>query len=375
MTRRVAMNLLWCVPGVGGSEEYLVRQLTGLTEIDHDYEVEVFAPAGFADRQPAIAAAYTVHEAPSDCSRRAVRVALEHTWLASRTARHDLVHHGGGTLPRRGNRRTVLTVHDVQWTEYPQYVSPLKLRYLRRVVPASLRRAARIVVPTHYVAHTLSTNFGTPLGRVGVVRHGIERALMSDASSENELRAGLGLGEGPVLVFPGITHPHKNHGFVLRMMATGNEAWRDPSLRAVFAGSAGSHEEHVRSLVRELGLSDRVVMPGRVPARDRNGLLRMADAMVFPSEYEGFGAPVIEAMACGTPVIASDRGSLPEVVGDAGIVAPLVTDAWNAALLDARARRAGIVQAGTERVRMFTTALSASDLVREYDLAMIEVGS
>ncbi len=372
MTGRVAMNLLWCVPGVGGSEEYLVRQLIGLTEIEHDYEIEVFAPAGFGERQPGVAAAYRVHEAPSDCSRRSVRVALEHTWLASRTAPFDLVHHGGGTLPRRGNRRTVLTVHDVQWTQYPQYVSPLKLRYLRRVVPSSLQRATRVVVPTHFVAHTLAEHFATPLSRVGVVRHGIERDLTIDATDENELRTRYGLGDGPVLVFPGITHPHKNHEFVLRLMAEGNDAWRDPSLRVVFAGSPGSHESHVRSVIADLGLADRVVMPGRVTSRDRNGLLGMADAMVFPSEYEGFGAPVIEAMMCATPVITSDRGSLPEVVGDAGIVAPLETGAWNSALLEARARRDGLVQAGRERVRGFTTALSASDLVREYDLAVIE---
>jgi glycosyltransferase involved in cell wall biosynthesis len=115
-------------------------------------------------------------------------------------------------------------------------------------------------------------------------------------------------------------------------------------------------------------------MPGRVSARDRNGLLKMADAMVFPSEYEGFGAPVIEAMMCATPVIASDRGSLPEVVGDAGVVAPLTVDAWNGALGTARARRDELVEAGRRRVRGFTTALSASDLVREYDLAVIEAG-
>lgn len=372
MTRRVAMNLLWCVPGVGGSEEYLVRQLAGLREIAHEYEVEVFAPQGFSGRHADVASHHVVHEAPSDCSRRAVRIALEHSWLASRTRSFDLVHHGGGTLPRGGGPTTVLTVHDVQWTEYPQYVSPVKRRYLSRVVPSSLQRATRIVVPTHFVARTLVDSFGCSFRRIGVVRHGIETSLADDAATETELRARFGLGAGPVLVFPGITHPHKNHGFLLELMANGSEAWRDPMLRMVFAGSAGSHESHVRDVVSRLGLSERVVMPGRVTARDRNGLLKMADAMVFPSEYEGFGAPVIEAMMCSTPVIASDRGSLPEVVGDGGVVAPLVNDAWNAALDSVRSRRDEIVAAGRRRVRQFTTSLSASDLVREYDLALIE---
>ena len=368
------MNLLWCVPGVGGSEEYLVRQLAGLREIPHAYEIEVFAPRGFASRHAGISSTYVVHEAPSDCLRRSVRIALEHSWLASRTRSFDLVHHGGGTLPRGGGSATVLTVHDVQWTEYPHYVSPVKLRYLSRVVPSSLRRATRIVVPTHFVARTLVDSFGESFGRVGVVRHGIETALVDDATEETDLRRRFGLGTGPVLVFPGITHPHKNHRFLLDQMVAGDESWRDPGLRVVFAGSAGSHDGDVRAAVERLGLSGRVVMPGRVSARDRNGLLKMADAMVFPSEYEGFGAPVIEAMMCGTPVIASDRASLPEVVGDGGVVAPLTVDAWNTALGSARTRRNEIVDAGRRRVRSFTTALSASDLVREYDLALIEAG-
>jgi hypothetical protein len=147
------MNLLWCVPGVGGSEEYLVRQLLGLADIEHDYEIEVFAPHGFSQRQPKIASLYTVHEAPNDCSRRAVRIWLEHTWLAKKTRGFSLVHHGGGTLPRRGNANTLLTIHDIQWIDYPHYVSPVKLRYLRRVVPSSVRHASRVAVPSRTMDH------------------------------------------------------------------------------------------------------------------------------------------------------------------------------------------------------------------------------
>lgn len=370
MTYRVAMNLLWCVPGVGGSEEYLVRQLLGLSEIDHDFTIEVFAPKGFSERQPTIANLYLVHEAPSDCMRREVRVLLEHTWLARRTRGFHLVHHGGGTLPRGGNSNTVLTVHDIQWTEYPHYVSPLKLKYLQRTVPSSVRRATRVVVPTHFVAHTLASAFGTPSSRVGVVRHGLESSLSTEASSEAELRSRLQLGAGPVLVFPAITHPHKNHEFLLKMMVEGNEAWRDESLRIVFAGSAGSHDESVRTMIRTLGLESRVVLPGRVSAADRNGLLKMADAMVFPSQYEGFGAPLIEAMRFGAPVLASNCGSIPEVVGQAGVVAPLTVNAWNSSLLRLRSERSVLVSAGMKRAEEFTASLSASDLVREYHTAL-----
>ena len=367
---RIAMNLLWCVPGVGGSEEYLVRQLLGLAEIEHDYDIEVFAPLGFSHRQPRIASLYKVHEASHDCSRRAVRIWLEHTWLAKQTRGYSLVHHGGGTLPRRGNKTTLLTIHDIQWIDYPHYVSPVKLRYLQRVVPSSVRRASRIAVPSRFVADSLTKAFGTATKNIGIVRHGLETDLNTIATDESVLRAKFSLGDGPALVFPAITHPHKNHLFLLQLLVNAGGAWADPSLRVVFAGSEGSHHERVTAFIKEHNLSSRVVMPGRVSSEDRNGLLKMADAMVFPSEYEGFGAPVIEAMLMGAPVICSDRASLPGVVGDAGLVLPLAPDAWTNALDTVRARRTELVALGHSRSQLFTAALSASDLVEQYRIAL-----
>ena len=369
-THRVAMNLLWCVPGVGGSEEYLVRQLLGLAAISHDYDVHVFAPRGFSARQPLVAASCTVHEAPSSCARRAMRIVLEHTWLAWNTRGFHVVHHGGGSIPRIGNRATLLTIHDVQWIDYPNYVAPIKLRYLRNMVPSSVRRAIRIAVPSHFVADTLVRAFEVSPDKVGVVRHGLETTFDGEATPEASLRASLGLGEGPVLVYPAITHPHKNHEFLLQLMADGAGAWADPSLRLVFAGSAGSSEDAVRARVVALGLSGRVVMPGRVSYADRNGLLALADAMVFPSEYEGFGAPVIEAMRFGTPVICSDRASLPEVAGDAGLVCPLVASDWVKALDDVRIRRDELITAGHARALQFTADISAAELVEQYDIVV-----
>ncbi|CAB4611260.1 unannotated protein [freshwater metagenome] len=372
--RTVAMNLLWCVPGVGGSEEYLLRQLSGLAHIDHNYEVHVFAPRGFSDRHPEVASIFAVHEAPSDCLRRSQRIAIEHTWLALQTRGFDVVHHGGGSVPRIGNRNTLLTVHDVQWIDYPHYVAPVKLRYLKNMVPSSLRRAARVAVPSRFVAGTLTQAFGTSPEKIGVVRHGLEAAFDSEATSEQELRRKYELGAGPVLVYPAITHPHKNHQFLLRLMGNAQGAWADPNVRLVCAGSAGSVDGDVRALIDSLGLNDRVVMAGRVSNADRNGLLAMAHAMVFPSEYEGFGAPVIEAMRSGAPVICSDRGSLPEVVGDAGLVCALEPDAWERALYAVSVRRNEFVSAGHERARMFTANISATELVQQYDVVVQRTG-
>ena len=369
---RIGVNLLWCVPGVGGSEEYLVRQLLGLTENTHECVVDVFAPKGFSSRQPGLASHFNIVEAPSRCARRVVRIVWEHTWLTWRTRRHAVVHHGGGTMPRWGRSATVLTIHDVQWTEYPEYVAPVKLRYLRRVVPSSLKRATRIVVPTHFVASTLVENFSVPSQKISVVRHGVEHDVVTQRTEEAVLRERWNLGSGPVWAFPAITHPHKNHLFVLELMAATTGPWADPAAHLVCAGSAGSSDAVVKQFIAQHGLENRVVMPGRISDVDRNGLLAMSEAMVFPSQYEGFGAPLIEAMHVGTPILASNCASIPEVVGDAGIVAPLERDAWIEGLHQLRVQRDDLIRRGQQRAAYFTTALSGADLLAAYHAALGE---
>ena len=364
----IAINMLWCVPGqVGGSEEYFVRQLLGLHEINAPFDVTVFAPRGFSVAHPDVAQNVRVVEVGNNCSNRELRVSLENTWLASKTRNFDLVHHGGGTLPSRGNASTLLTIHDVQYLSYPQYFNAMKLRYLRNRVPSSVRRATCIAAPTNYVRQSLDAAFGNVESRSFVVRHGMESNIGVNGTDEGDLRSRFHLGDARILMFPAMTHPHKNHEFVLRMLAG---PWRDDNLKLVMAGGHGLADTHVNQMIVELGLGDRAIRIGRVDANDRDGLIRLAEALVFPSMYEGFGAPVVEAMALGTPVIASDCASLPEVVGDAGLVLPLEESAWADALNEVGRRRAELIARGQTRSAQFTSAKSAEDLCVAYDAAL-----
>lgn len=364
----IAINMLWCVPGqVGGSEEYFVRQLLGLHEINAPFDVTVFAPRGFSVAHPDVAQNVRVVEVGNNCSNRELRVSLENTWLANKTRKFDLVHHGGGTLPSRGNASTLLTIHDVQYLSYPQYFNAMKLRYLRNRVPSSVRRATCIATPTNYVRQSLDAAFGNVESRSFVVRHGMEQNIGVNATDEGDLRSRFHLGDARILIFPAMTHPHKNHEFVLRMLAG---PWRDDNLKLVMAGGHGLADTHVNQMIVELGLGDRAIRIGRVDANDRDGLIRLAEALVFPSMYEGFGAPVVEAMALGTPVIASDCASLPEVVGDAGLVLPLEESAWADALNEVGRRRTELIARGQTRSAQFTSAKSAEDLCVAYDAAL-----
>ena len=117
------------------------------------------------------------------------------------------------------------------------------------------------------------------------------------------------------------------------------------------------------------GVGDRIVRPGRVPAADRDGLIALAEALVFPSEYEGFGAPVLEAMALGTPVVCSDRAALPEVVGDAGVVLPPTVEAWADALAKVAATVTSWSSAAASERPRFTVGGVGPALAAAYRLA------
>ena len=368
MTLSVGVNMLWCVPGhVGGSEEYFVRQLLGLSQLADRCAVTAFVPRGFVAVHPEVASAVEVVEAGHDCRSRARRVFAENTWLYSRSTSFDLVHHGGGTMPSRSSSPSVVTVHDLQYLTYPQYFTRTKLAYLGRRVPNAVRRATVVAVPSEHVKSTVVTSFGVDPSRVVVVRHGIESTLGSSPTPEAELRRRFSITTPRVLVYPAITHPHKNHEFLLRLLAS---AWSDPQLGIVFAGGAGLADDDVSRLVSELGLSSRVVRTGRVSPADRDGLIAMAEAVVFPSKFEGFGAPVLEAMAIGTPVIASDATALPEVIADGGIVRGLEANLWADALDVVRERRSELIVKGRARAANFSAVESARDLLGAYELAV-----
>jgi alpha-1,3-rhamnosyl/mannosyltransferase len=364
MTPRVAVNLLWCQPGrVGGSEQYLARQLAGLALTGPlNFDVAVYAPHGYAVAHPELAT-FAISESRSTGANRGARIARESTWLESRTRGVAITHHGGGTVPFRTNGHTLLTVHDVQYLTYPQYFSRARLAYLSYMMPRSLRRADAIAVPSGYVRDTLIDRFGLDASVVHVVVHGIESVDRSRLDvGAVQRRHGL---EGMrYFIYPAITHPHKNHRFLVDLLAG---PWRGTDINLLFIGGEGRAHGDLTAHIASRGVADRVRFTGHVGAIDRDSLVAGADALVFPSEYEGFGAPVAEAMALGVPVVASDRASLPGVIGDGGLVLPLDPAAWADVPHRIDSDRNALVAAGSARAAAFSLLASGRDLRGVYD--------
>jgi alpha-1,3-rhamnosyl/mannosyltransferase len=255
----------------------------------------------------------------------------------------------------------MLTVHDLQYLRYPEFFGRVKLAWLASAVPASVARAVVVTVPSEFVKGTVVDAFAYPAERIVVVPHGVERPPAPAGERERER----------VVLYPAITHPHKNHVLLLRAFAALGPGYDD--VRLVLLGGDGLAATDVTREMERLRIGDRVVRPGRVPDAERDGWYDRAMVMAFPSLYEGFGAPVLEAMAAGCPVVAADATALPEVTaGAAVLVEPTDVEAWTGALqhlLDDGAERSRLAEAGLRRARELSATASARSLLGAYRLA------
>ncbi len=376
----IAVNLLWLVPGtVGGSEEYLTRQLRGLAEAaPSDLDLTLFVLAPFLDAHPDLVAAFPTVAWPGDGRSKLRRVAAENTWLASQLGHgnFDLVHHGGGVVPAHHVVPAVLTIHDLQPLVLPGNFHPVKRHYLGAMLPRSAHRARLVLTPSDQVGRSVVELLGVPEARVRTVPHGIEpvgpRTPERDAAVD-VVRRRYRI-DGPYFLLPGITHRHKNHVGLVQAFAL--VLATRPEAHLVLAGGAGAAEGALLAEIERLGAGRRVHRLGRIPRADVDALLDGATALTFPSRFEGFGAPVLEAMARGCPVIASNAAALPEVLDGAGrLLPPDDLRGWADAmisLLDDPAERRRLAEAGRRRAGAYTWHRSAAALLDAYRWALAE---
>ena len=373
---KIGVNLLWLVPGVvGGSEGYITALLHGLLQVPAEQRPEIilFALPSFAAAHPVLAANFPVVVAPVSGRRRPIRVAVENSWLAvaARRRRIALMHHAGGTMPFLRLTPAVVTVHDLQYRTYPEYFRSIKRRFLAVAMPMSARRARLVLTSSDFVRTTVVQAFGIATSHVAVIPHGADVVTPERTSSIETVRLRYGLA-GPFFVYPAITYPHKNHLLLLDALA--EVVTRHPDVRLVLTGGEAQMEAAIVARSVELGLSDHVRRTGRVRAADLECMYENAIGLLFPSQYEGFGLPVVEAMRKGCPVVAADNTALPEVVGEAGLLASSDSaHEWAIAmnrLLDDETLRSTLSVAGRERAAQFSAVASAHLLIAAYRLAL-----
>ncbi len=306
----VGLNLVFCVPGETGGMETAARGL--IPQLGRQPGLRLTA---FVNREGAGSFA-GVDEVvvPVHATNRLEWVRGEQQHLPRLAARAgcDLVHSLGSTAPLRGPFRRVTTIHDLNYRMVPESHFGLRSLGMRVLVPAAARRSHRLLADSTSTRDDLVAHVGVPIDKVDVVPLGVALDRDVTPTPEPDLRARLELGERPLLLCVGAKRPHKNAGVVLEAMVA-----MKPAPVLVVTGYRSPYEAELRAQAD--ALRQQLRLPGYLSAPDLEGLYAAATCVVVPSLYEGFGLPVIEAMARGAPVVCSDRSSLPEVAGDAAL--------------------------------------------------------
>ncbi len=265
------------------------------------------------------------------------RILWEQTRLAALTRELELLHGLAFAAPVVAACPTIVTVHDLSFLRFPAAFRPLNRWYLSWVTRASVGRAARVIAVSESTRRDVIALCGIPPERVVTIPNGVTEDFSPASPLDSAaFRRQRGL-PAHYILFLGTLEPRKNLLCLLEAYAS----WRRRqagTAKLVIAGGKGWYYERIFARVGELGLAGEVIFPGYVPARELPWWYRAADAFVYPSMFEGFGLPVLEAMACGTPTITSTALALADVAGGAAL---LVDPTNTEALADAIGRVMG----------------------------------
>jgi glycosyltransferase involved in cell wall biosynthesis len=367
----VGLNLIYLVPGETGGMEVVARELIpALRQAAPDLCLTAFINREAAEAREGP----WIEEIPSVVvpvrARRRTEWVRGEQQLLPRMARRehvDLVHSFASTAPGWGRFRRVVTIHDLIYRIYPEAHSGVLSLGMHVLVGLAARRSHRVIADSKSTRDDLVRLLGVPRDRIDVVPLGVADGDREGPTPEAELRARYDLGTRPLALSVSAKRPHKNLVRLLEALVL-IPGERRPML--VLPGYPTWHERELRERARAADIETDVRFLSWVPTRDLEGLYAASSCFVFPSLYEGFGLPVLEAMRRGLPVACSDRSSLPEIAGNAALmfnpedpraiataVERLLTDAELAGRLQ---------QAGRQQTAAFTWEATAKGTVQSY---------
>jgi glycosyltransferase involved in cell wall biosynthesis len=323
---RIALNLHGFSPGRGGVETYLKNLLEALPLVDRDNKYLVLCDRLGEKWLETVSGDFVTQVVPYDRPglRWLVRGVLQRTCgydLLLKSLRGlsvDVVHHPLTVLNPRGLPfPAVLTFHDLQQEYYPEFFSAEELRKRRDSYLLSVQEARSIIAVSEHAKRGLVERYGIPEKKVHVVYHGFADCFgrISEPFELDETTRRYDL-QRPFMIYPAATWSHKNHLRLLSVVRRLVDQGRFDGELLLTGASMTAHDQVLTEISR-LDLEKSVRWLGYLPYEDLPRMYNLARLMVFPSLFEGFGLPVLEAMACGCPVACSNVTSLPEVAGDA----------------------------------------------------------
>jgi glycosyltransferase involved in cell wall biosynthesis len=359
--------------GIGRYTRGLIR---ALAQIDHENNYTLFS-AGQAPGAQGWPPNFSLRTVPVQARHLGIawhrlHLPMPADWLAGPA---DLFHSPDFTLPPLARARGVVTVHDLSFLTVPECADPRLRAFLARAVPSAVRRARRVLADSGNTADDLNRLLGVPADKISVVQAGIEPRFepVRDSDCLARVRARYQLPDHFILGL-GTLEPRKNFAGLIRAYGALQQR-AGVSQDLVIAGGPGWLYQGIYDEAKRQPLPMSIHFPGFVADEDLPALYSLADIFAFPSLYEGFGIPPLEAMACGTPVICANNSSLPEAVGDAALLIDArdegaLVDGLHTLVSDDRLR-ARLVRAGLARAGHFAWSGAASALLAAYRQAML----
>lgn len=361
--RTVAYNAMaLCEPASGVS--VTIRGLIGALANDGAQRVLVYTPRPLAGRVPS---GPHVQIRPSGWpgSSRTLRILWEQTRLPARLQADDagLLHAPAYVAPLAASCPVVLTVHDLHVFTHPQFCTLANRLHYRLLMPPSIRRAAAVIVFSEHVRRLVAAHFPDAAAKTAVIPPGVDPDMrpVTDAAARAAVVRRCRLPDR-YLLFVGDLAPRKN---LPRLLEAFHEIAREqPDLHLLLAGHAPGGQARLARAAAAMNLGARILWPGYVPRAHLPALYTLASALVYPSHDEGFGLPVLEAMACGCPVVTSAGSGPEEICGDAAKYchaadARSIAHAIRAQFADPDGCRQRVA-AGRQRAAAFTWARAAA---------------
>jgi glycosyltransferase involved in cell wall biosynthesis len=350
--RLIAFDASSVPPRPAGAGVYTLQLIRALTRLDSEHEYVVYARSHAVPMLEGLGPRCTVVDIGK--KSRAARLLWEQVALPLDLRRRGarLLHSPHHTAPFWAPCPRVVTLHDVTFFILPERYPLIRRLYFQVLTILAARRAKAVLVPSASVAEEARPFLGIPSSRLAVTHEGVDEVFRRiEPEAARAVAERYGLPEGYLLSL-GTREPGKNREAILWAMRYLLDLGFEPHLAVVGQAAWGAGDEG--AMVERLGLEGRVHFTGYVDQADLPAIYSAASVFVFPSLHEGFGLPVLEAMACGTPVVTSATSSLPEVAGDAAVlvdprdahaIADAIARIWGDADEAERLRRAGIERA------------------------------
>jgi glycosyltransferase involved in cell wall biosynthesis len=322
----IGVNALYLLPGgVGGTEIYLRSLLQALAAID---QINLYTV--FTNRETGpdlVPLQQNFRNAPQSvrAANRPARILWEQTILPFDAARRgvQVLFNPGFTAPFLNRCPNVTVFHDLQHKRHPEHFRWFDLPFWRAMLYGSVHRSRKLIAVSSATADDLVRFYGIPPDRIRVIAHGVDERFFAIAHER--------ISVAPLILCVSTLHPHKNLDMLLRAFALFRA--KNPDFRLTIAGMRGFYADELERLRSQLGLSDAVRITGWIPREDLYDLFRQASAFLYPSTFEGFGMPILEALAAGIPSACSNVEPMKSVAGQAALLFdPASADAICAAM-------------------------------------------